>query len=140
MIRFDLTCANDHSFDSWFRSGADCETLLTRQMVSCTACGNTEVRKSLMAPKVSTSEKTAVTAPRLRNGADSTALEKLKQHVEANATDVGTNFAKEARAMHLGEKPEKPIYGQSSGAETKQLLSEGIPVLPLPFIPTKKTN
>lgn len=140
MIRFDLTCANDHSFDSWFRSGADCDTLLTKHMVSCTACGDNNIRKALMAPKVSTSDKTAITAPHLRAGGEATALEKLKKHVETHATDVGSNFAREARAMHAGDKPEQPIYGQSTGDEARKLLSEGIPVVPLPFIPTKKTN
>ncbi len=136
MIRFDLTCSNDHSFDSWFRSGADCETLLDKRLVSCTACGSTEVRKALMAPKVSTSESTAVTAPRQTEHP----LERLKKEIEAKADDVGTNFANEARDMHAGTIPERPIYGQASGAETKALLSEGVPIMPLPFIPTKKTN
>jgi len=36
-------------------------------------------------------------------------LRALKEHVEKNSTYVGGNFAKEARAMHLGEVPEKRI-------------------------------
>lgn len=138
MIRFDLTCANDHRFDSWFRSGADCDTLLERGLVSCTTCGDTAVRKALMAPKVSTSGSTTITAP-LRGPAD-TPLARLKQEIEKNAEDVGTQFATEARAMHEGIKPDRPIYGQATGAEARQLLSDGVPVLPLPFLPTKKTN
>ena len=136
MIRFDLTCTNDHSFDSWFRSGADCDKLIASKMVACTTCGDNDVRKALMAPKVATSE--AVTAPKLRE--TDTAIAELKKHVEANATDVGDKFSTEARAMHDGDKPERPIYGQASAAETKQLLSDGVPILPLPFMPTKKTN
>ena len=136
MIRFDLTCANDHTFDSWFRSGEDCDKLISSQMVACTTCGNTNVRKALMAPKVSTSD--AITAPNLRE--NDTEIAKLKKHVEENATDVGKDFSTEARAMHDGEKPGKAIYGQASAAETKELLSDGISVLPLPFVPSKKTN
>ncbi len=136
MIRFDLTCANDHTFDSWFRSGADCDKLLKSGMVTCTTCGDTDIRKALMAPKVATSD--AVTAPRLRD--EENPITKLKKHVESNATDVGTDFSTEARAMHDGEKPERAIYGQASAADTKKLLEDGVPVLPLPFVPTKKTN
>ena len=136
MIRFDLTCANDHTFDSWFRSGEDCDKLINTKMVACTICGDTDVRKALMAPKVSTSD--VIKAPSLRD--NDTAIAQLKKHVEENATDVGTNFSTEARAMHDGEKPGKAIYAQASAAETKELLSDGIPVLPLPFVPTKKTN
>ena len=136
MIRFDLTCANDHHFDSWFRSGADCDKLIAGKMVSCTTCGDSDVRKALMAPKVTTSD--AVAAPKLRD--PDNAIAKLKHHVEAHATDVGDNFSAEARAMHDGEKPDRAIYGQATAAETKQLLSDGVPILPLPFMPTKKTN
>lgn len=136
MIRFDLTCANDHTFDSWFRSGADCDKLITSKMVACTTCGDNDVRKALMTPKVSTSD--AITAPNLRD--NDTDIAKLKKHVEENATDVGTDFSTEARAMHDGEKPDRAIYGQASLAETKELISEGVPILPLPFMPTKKTN
>lgn len=138
MIRFDLTCANDHTFDSWFRSGTDCDTLLKSHMVSCTVCGDSTIRKALMAPKVATSD--AITAPRLRDDDSDTDIAKLKKHVESNATDVGTNFSNEARAMHLGDAPERAIYGQATMADTKQLLADGVPVLPLPFVPTKKTN
>jgi hypothetical protein len=136
MIRFDLTCANDHSFDSWFRSGNDCDTLLKSGMIQCTICGDSDIRKALMAPKVATSD--AIAAPKLRD--DTSDLAKLKKHVESTATDVGTDFSSEARAMHDGEKPERAIYGQASPADTKQLLADGVPIMPLPFMPTKKTN
>ena len=136
MIRFDLTCADGHSFDSWFRSGADCDTLLAKKLVNCTSCGSTEVRKALMAPKVSTSDSTAITAPEKSDHP----LARLKERIEATAEDVGSNFATEARDMHDGLVPERPIYGQASGKDAKELLADGVPVMPLPFVPTKKTN
>lgn len=138
MIRFDLTCANDHSFDSWFRSGADCDSLLGRRMVSCTTCGDTHVRKALMAPKVSTSDKAGARAPKLRD--DTAPLARIRQEIESRADDVGRNFAREAREMHAGLVPDRPIYGQATGDEARDLLADGIPVLPLPFIPSKKVN
>jgi len=140
MIRFDLTCVENHSFDSWFRSNADCDRLLDKGLVACTHCGTTQVRKALMTPKVSTSDKTATAAPKIRTPDEPSPLEDLKRQVEANADDVGTNFAQEARDIHDGVKPDRPIYGQASGKEAKELLSDGIPVLPLPFIPSKKSN
>ena len=41
--------------------------------------------------------------------------------VEANAEDVGDNFADEARAIHDGDAPERSIYGQAKPEEAKQL-------------------
>ena len=42
--------------------------------------------------------------------------------------------------MHLGELPERAIHGEAKLAEAKALIDEGVPVLPLPFIPKAKTN
>ena len=52
--------------------------------------------------------------------------------IMANTTDVGSQFAEEARKMHYGESEERNIRGQASIEETKDLLEEGIEVLPLP--------
>ena len=57
---------------------------------------------------------------------------KMVKHVIANTEDVGQNFAEEARKMHYGESEERNIRGQASVEETKDLLEEGIDVLPLP--------
>jgi hypothetical protein len=46
---------------------------------------------------------------------------------------VGQNFAEEARKMHYGESEERNIRGQASLEETRELLEEGIEVLPLPM-------
>ena len=56
----------------------------------------------------------------------------MVKHVMANTEDVGQNFAEEARKMHYGESEERNIRGQASIEETKDLLEEGIEVLPLP--------
>jgi hypothetical protein len=57
---------------------------------------------------------------------------KMVKHVMANTEDVGQNFAEEARKMHYGESEERNIRGQASVEETKDLLEEGIEVMPLP--------
>jgi hypothetical protein len=58
-------------------------------------------------------------------------LRKLRR-VVASTEDVGERFAEEARRMHYGEAEERSIRGQASREETRALLEEGIPVLPLP--------
>ena len=58
---------------------------------------------------------------------------KMVKHVIANTEDVGQNFAEEARKMHYGESEERNIRGQASVDETKDLLEEGIEVMPLPL-------
>jgi hypothetical protein len=50
------------------------------------------------------------------------------------------NFVAEARAMHDGDAPERSIYGEARADQAIKLLEDGIPVAPLPFMPTRKAN
>ena len=47
------------------------------------------------------------------------------------AEDVGDRFAEEARRIHHGDAEERAIRGQSSPEEVRELLDEGIPLMPL---------
>lgn len=134
MIRFNLKCDHDHSFESWFQSGDAFDKLVASGMVTCTTCGSSAVSKSIMAPAVSTSSD--ITAPRPTE----TELAKLRDAVEKNSDYVGSSFVKQARDMHDGTIPERPIYGEARLDEAKKLVDDGIPVMPLPFIPRKKAN
>ena len=134
MIRFNLKCDQNHEFESWFQSGDAFEKLASTSMLSCTTCGSTKISKSIMAPAVSTSS--AVTAPQPTEAA----IAALRKEVETKSDYVGDAFATQARAMHDGTTPERSIYGQADLQEAKKLIEDGIPVMPLPFIPVKKTN
>ena len=134
MIRFHLKCDQNHHFDSWFQSGDVYDKLVASGMVNCTSCGSTAVTKTIMAPAVSTSSDIA--APRRPDAA----IAALRAKVEAQSDYVGTAFAQEARDMHDGIVPERPIYGEAKWDEARKLVDDGIPVVPLPFVPRKKTN
>jgi hypothetical protein len=64
----------------------------------------------------------------------------LKRQIEANSEYVGMNFAAEARAIHAGEAPERPIHGEAKPDEARAMIEEGLPVAPLPFLPARKVN
>lgn len=68
------------------------------------------------------------------------AVAELRKQVEANSDYVGRNFAKEARAMHLGDAPNRAIHGEANPEEAKSLIEDGVQVVPLPFLPSRKTN
>lgn len=144
MIRFALKCDNDHRFESWFQSGTAFEELSSRDLVQCPECGSVSVTKELMAPKVRASKKGTPSVPQqMTNAPDPElvqAIEKLRNHVETTSDYVGDKFATEARAMHEGETPHRPIYGEVKKDEAKRLIDDGVPALPLPFIPRQKTN
>lgn len=136
MIRYTLKCSKDHSFDSWFRNAAAFDDQRAAGLVACAICGSTEVEKTLMAPAVATSEP-PLTAPASPVEA---ALAALRRQVEENSDYVGMNFAAEARAMHAGDAPERPIHGEARLDEARALIEDGIPVTPLPFLPARKAN
>ena len=136
MISYALKCSKDHRFDSWFQSAAAFDKLKAAGMVTCSVCGDSAVEKAIMAPRVATSEAKLSTPA----SPAEQAMAEMRKYVEENATDVGKNFAKEARAMHDGEAPERAIYGVADAKEAKALIDDGVPVAPLPFIPKQKAN
>ena len=130
MIRYTLKCDQDHSFESWFASADAFDALSKAGHVACAACGSTQVSKTVMAPAV----KGALSSGKPNE------LEALRDKVEATSDYVGDNFATEARAIHDGEKPERAIYGQANVEDAKKLVEDGVPVVPLPFMPRKRSN
>ena len=60
-------------------------------------------------------------------------LKALRDHVIKTADNVGTKFSDEARKMHYGETEERGIRGQATPEQTRDLLEEGISVMPLPI-------
>ncbi|EPX81997.1 DUF1178 family protein [Salipiger mucosus] len=157
MINYSLKCGADHRFDSWFQSAEAFDKLQSAGMVACAICGSTDVQKDLMAPSVSSRRKDGAPPEESaqQDGGDEApapgplsepaspaeqALRALRAQVEANSDYVGRDFAREARAMHSGEAPQRAIWGETRGDEAKALIEEGVPVTPLPFRPTRKNN
>ncbi len=156
MIRYALKCSRDHRFESWFASGAAFDKLASTGMISCPECGTTEgIEKALMAPGIVPSGRhdtparpesqqprpapdTPLSAP--GDEARRKVLAELQARIEANADYVGMKFASEARAIHEGLAPDRPIYGETRPEEARALIEEGVPVAPLPFAPRRKTN
>ena len=130
MIKYTLNCNNGHQFDSWFSDSASFERLREKGHLECAICSSKKVEKSLMAPVVTPKKKETLLS---KQSALEKEIKALKQKIKATATDVGENFSAEARAMHYGEKEEKPIVGKTTIDEAKELAEEGIPFTPLPW-------
>ena len=130
MIKYTLNCKNGHEFDSWFSDSESFEKLKKKGHLECAICSSKEVEKSLMAPVVTAKKKETLLS---KQSALEKEIKALKQKIKATATDVGENFSAEARAMHYGEKEEKPIVGKTTVDEAKELAEEGIPFTPLPW-------
>lgn len=139
MIKYALECNEGHQFESWFQSNAAFDGLKKAGHLSCTVCGSGNVEKALMAPRVMgvVAQPDAQAAPTRDT---EKALTDLRRKVEETSDYVGDKFAQEARAMHLGDKPERAIYGEARLDQAKSLIEDGVPLMPLPFMPKKKLN
>ncbi|MCE0503804.1 MULTISPECIES: DUF1178 family protein [unclassified Roseivivax] len=146
MINYTLKCAEGHSFDSWFASAKAFDALAAQGHVVCAVCGSEQVEKALMAPALSKSEARGTPEPQPKRALSEPrsqaekALAALKAHVEKNHDYVGRDFVREARAIHDGEKPQRPIWGEARAEEARRLVEDGVQVAPLPFTPSRKSN
>ena len=150
----NLQCAHQHDFEGWFGSEDDFQSQLARGLVECPLCGDRQITKQLSAPRLNLSTsrgdregttlkgEVAVPAAAPVPAQDVTSMSpaqlqaawlQVVQHVMANTEDVGSRFAEEARKMHYGESEERGIRGQATPEQTRDLLEEGITVMPLPI-------
>ena len=143
MIRYDLVCSEGHEFDGWFSDSASYDKQAKRGLVACTHCGTVKIQKQIMAPGIaSKSNKKSDNAVRMTAGpvdpraqAMMQMMRDYRKHVEANAENVGNNFAEEARKIHYKETEERGIYGQTSASDAAALIEEGIEIHPIPVLP-----
>jgi len=112
-------------------------------MISCAICGDKKVERALMSPQVRPAKNKAKRKDnRPLSGPLTTAEQafmELKAKIEANTEDVGSNFAREARAIHEGEAEERGIRGKATAKEVKTLVEDGVSITPLPWV-DRKTN
>lgn len=139
MIQYTLKCDAGHQVESWFQSAAAFDTLHSAGHLACAVCGSADVGKAIMAPRVSTARDKPAALSRPVSDVEKK-LSAMRKHVEENAEYVGSKFAAEARSMYLGTTPERAVYGEANGADVKSLIEDGIPVMPLPFVPKIKAN
>ena len=156
MIRYTLSCENDHRFEAWFAGSEAFEEQRSAGHVSCPACGSAVVEKALMTPSVSTARmKEARSSAAPTDGGQKSdhgapvpvasnkalpndflkVMRTIRDTVKENAEYVGPKFAEEARKIHYGETEERGIYGEASAEDVTGLEEEGIDVMPLPVLP-----
>lgn len=154
MIVFDLSCAGDHRFEAWFASSESFADQQARGLIACPVCGDVEVRKAVMAPRVGAKSNQIAAAPSpspVRTPADPTPelVRKVLAEIAAKQAEmlpqsrwVGRDFADAARAMHEGRVAEDMIHGQASPDEAQALHDDGIAAMPLlvPIVPPDAAN
>jgi hypothetical protein len=154
MIVYDLNCRpGGHRFEGWFGSSDDFEAQQARGLIACPECGSCDVDRAPMAPNLARkgnqverrpaaatpSERTTAPAP-VAGGAlppEAAAMMQAMASMQAaalkNSRWVGDGFAEVSRQIHYGEREAETIHGQATADQARDLLEEGIDLLPLPF-------
>lgn len=152
MIVFDLCCAaGDHRFEAWFASSDGFAQQQARALIACPICGDADVRKAVMAPRVGakSNQSPAASSPAAGIDAAPELARRLLAELAAQQAEmlpqsrwVGRDFADAARAMHEGRAAESLIHGQASREEALALHEDGIAAIPLlvPFVPPDAVN
>lgn len=152
MIVFDLKCGAGHVFECWFASSAAWEEQQGAGQVQCPFCGNAEVAKAVMAPRLQAKGNrendrtipvaTGNAARQAEAQAMLSALQKMQSALLDGSTWVGERFDREARAMDAGQQEQRAIHGEVTADQARALLEDGVAVMPLPFpvIPPEKRN
>jgi hypothetical protein len=157
----NLRCAHDHRFEGWFAHEEDLAQQTQSGLLTCPLCGDAEIQRLPSAPRlnlgaVAPPEETKASGGGANSGVNPPTREvalpstqptptdasthtmqslwlQAVQHVMAHTTDVGERFPEEARRIHYGEEPHRPIRGQASKEEVHALHEEGIELMSLPI-------
>lgn len=151
MILYQLCCAQNHTFEAWFRDSSAYDMQAKDGHVECPYCGSTQVSKAPMAPAIGHGRSDrgqgdkggaednetnihAMSENRAHEVAQQIldAVGRIKNYAEENFEDVGEKFADEARKIHYGEAQERGIYGRATEDEAQDLEQEGVEFVRLP--------
>lgn len=127
MIILNLICDAGHKFEGWFASVESFDTQVRDTLVMCPHCDSHRVERLPSVPHVVRGVSENEPAP-----SETKALAALIDALAKASEDVGTRFPDEARRIHYAEVEPRSIRGQATLEEARELLEEGIPVLPIP--------
>jgi len=139
MIKYNLACECGNSFESWFASSSEFDSLLKKKMIKCIYCESSSVKKTLMAPRLTRKSNQILKKTKLEKNIKKQ-LRNFKKYIEKNCENVGEKFSQEARSIHYDKKTSKGIYGKATPEETSELIEEGIDVCTVPWPDDKAEN
>ena len=132
MIKYNLICKCGNTFESWFSSSSEFDLLCKKKLMKCIYCESSTVKKTVMAPNLSSKSNKVFKKTKLEKKIKKQLLD-FRKYIEKNCKNVGENFTREARSIHYDKKTSQSIYGKATPEETSELLEEGIEVATIPW-------
>ena len=138
MIVFNLLCIEcDYSFEGWFDNTLAFNKQKKNKLISCPNCESLNIKKALVAPNLGKKSNSKIFKNQKTLASN---IKKIKKIVEENFDYVGGKFTDEAKKIKYGETNDRPIYGEATIDQTKELIEEEIKITTLPFQSSKKNN
>jgi hypothetical protein len=132
MIKYNLICKCKKTFESWFLNSSEFDSLLKKKLIKCIYCESSSIKKSVMAPNLSSKSNKISKKTKFEKKVKKELLN-FKKYIEKNCKNVGDNFSREARSIHYDKKKSQGIYGKATLEETSELIEEGIDVVTIPW-------
>ena len=133
MIKYNLICKCGNTFESWFSSSSEFDFLCKKKLMKCIYCESSTVKKTVMAPNLSSKSNKVFKKTKLEKKIKKQLLD-FRKYIEKNCKNVGENFTREARSIHYDKKTSQSIYGKATAEEATELLEEGIEVTTIPWV------
>ena len=133
MIKYNLTCKCGGVFESWFLNSSEFDSLCKKKLIKCIYCESSLIKKSVMAPNLSSKSNKISKRSKLEKNIKKQLLN-FRKYVEKNCKNVGENFSREARSIHYDKQTSRGIYGKATPEETLELIDEGIEVVTVPWV------
>ena len=137
MIKYNLICNCGKTFESWFSSSNEFDSLCKKKLIQCIYCESTHVKKTLMAPSLTRKSNEILRKTKLEKNIKKQLIN-FRKYIEKNCKNVGKRFSQEARSIHYDKKTSQGIYGRATPEETSELLEEGIETEVVPWINDKE--
>ena len=133
MIKYNLACKCGKTFESWFSSSKEFDSLCKKKLVKCIYCESAQVKKTIMSPSLNKKANQVLKKNKLERNVRKQLIE-FRKYIEKNCKNVGEQFTQEARSIHYDNKKSQGIYGRATPEETSELIDEGIEVTTIPWI------
>ena len=139
MIRFALVCDNGHEFESWFASNESYDFQIDNSLVSCPHCNGPEDQQGGDGPggraaRTARPQRGAQAECRLARRRRPRNCARWRMTFTPRSSPPRSMSApisrSEARRIHDGEAPERPIRGQASPEEAARCSKRASPSCP----------
>ena len=100
MIKYNLKCECGATFECWFLSSNEFDALNKKKLVKCIHCDSSVITKSVMSPNLSSKSNKISTKTKEERDIKKQLLN-FRKYIEKNCRNVGENFIREARSIHI---------------------------------------